>query len=55
MARRAGVHKAQKRAKELTRQKKQEEKRQRRLNKKIDAQPGIEEPHAEGKDEEHGT
>ena len=34
MAKRAGAYKGEKRRKELSRQKKQEEKRQRRLNKK---------------------
>lgn len=52
MARRARAHKVQKRAKELTRLKKQEEKRQRRLHKREIAQPGSEETDAEEKDEE---
>jgi hypothetical protein len=52
MATRDRAHKSQKRAKELTRQKKQEEKRQRRHNKRVIAQPDVEETDAKEKDEE---
>ncbi len=38
MAKRAGAYKGEKRRKEISRQKKQEEKRQRRLKKEVDAQ-----------------
>jgi len=52
LARRAGAYKSEKRKKEVSRQKKQEEKRQRRLSKGVGAQKDIEIIESEDKDKE---
>ncbi|MDH5202598.1 MAG: hypothetical protein OEW69_05005 [Nitrospirota bacterium] len=52
MAKHAGAFRSEKRRKELSRLKKQEEKRKRRLNKKVGSQQDIEMTDTEGKDRE---
>ena len=52
LARRAGAYKSEKRKKEISRQKKQEEKRQRRLSKGVDVQKDTEIIDSEDKDKE---
>lgn len=52
MAKRAGTFKSEKRRKEISRQKKQEEKRQRRLSKGVDVQKDTEPIGSEDKDTE---
>ena len=54
MGSRPGFHKSEKRRKELTRQKKKEEKAQRRLNKAA-AGPEGQEPGSEAPETEEGT
>jgi len=52
LAKHAGAFRSEKRRKELSRLKKQEEKRKRRLNKKVGSQQDIEMTDTEGKDRE---
>jgi hypothetical protein len=52
LARHAGAYKSEKRKKEVSRQKKQEEKRQRRLSKGVGAQKDTEIIESEDKDKE---
>ncbi|MEW6215508.1 MAG: hypothetical protein AB1478_09970 [Nitrospirota bacterium] len=52
MAKHAGAYRSEKRRKELSRQKKQEEKRQRRFNKKVSAQQDTKLIDSEYKDKE---
>ncbi len=52
MAKRAGVYRSDKRRKELSRLKKQEEKRQRRLIKKVSTEQDSEVTDSESKDKE---
>ncbi len=55
MAKRAGTYKGEKRRKELSRQKKQDEKRQRRLVKKFDSTEDVAITNPEGEPEGDGS
>ncbi len=55
MAKRAGAYKSEKRRKEMSRQKKQEEKRQRRLSKGVDVQKDTELIDSEDKEQQNSS
>jgi hypothetical protein len=55
LAKRAGAYKSEKRRKEMSRQKKQEEKRQRRLSKGVDVQKGTELIDSEDKEQQNSS
>ena len=55
MAKRAGAYKSDKRRKEMSRQKKQEEKRQRRLSKGVGVQKDTELTDSEDKEQQNSS
>ena len=55
MAKRVGAYKSEKRRKEMSRQKKQEEKRQRRLSKAVDVQKDTELIDSEDKEQQNSS